>query len=101
MNEIIFDDLRFEVEEKVKNMILEKENECYLQNKQSLENAPAYAQCIQGHRKNIAEYERKAKYRLLFMEISSRTDKKFNLTEEVGKFMKDYEMNIGDVISLT
>lgn len=47
MDQIIFDDLRFEIDEKINKDKMSINQECYSQNKQTLEGAGAYAECYQ------------------------------------------------------
>lgn len=35
----------------------------------------------------------RAKNKLLFLDMSSRKNKKFNLTENIGKFMEEFGIN--------
>lgn len=89
MNEIIFQDLRFEVEERIKDLKIGAHNECYAAHKKTLEGAPAYAECLQAKILQLAEYEKKAKNRLIFLQLKQKKSKQeFHLTEEIGNFLK-------------
>lgn len=100
MDQIIFDDLRFEIDEKINKDKMSINQECYSQNKQTLEGAGAYAECYQKRVIELAQYERRAKLRLLFLNLKhEKKGVEFNLTEEVGAFIKEFGLQAEDLLN--
>lgn len=46
MNELILEELRYDLEEKIRHLLTEAKDTCYLNNKATMEGSRKYMQCV-------------------------------------------------------
>lgn len=53
MNELIIEELRYDLEEKIRQLLAESKDKCYIDNKATMEGSRKYMECVLEKQKQI------------------------------------------------
>jgi hypothetical protein len=97
MYELIFEELRYDFEQKILAKGQRIKEECYGHHRKTLDGARQFAECMTREKINLQTEEKLGKFRILHMEMSAAKREDFNLTDSVSHFIKDYQLDEGKI----
>ena len=87
MHELIFEELKMDFEDRIRQKGEEMKQQCYRQQGKGLDGVWEYSRCIKKSKDELGEFEKEGKYRMLWMEMASEKSQDFNLVESVSSFI--------------